>query len=64
MHIMLNTEQGRRIFMNEKLFKSIKNAGGSTLALGIVTICVGIATGVLLILNGAKMLAAKSDTLF
>ncbi|MDD6234391.1 MAG: hypothetical protein PUB17_04355 [Lachnospiraceae bacterium] len=50
--------------MNEKLFKSIKSAGSSALALGIVTICAGIATGVLMILNGAKLLAAKSDTLF
>ena len=50
--------------MYEKLFKSIKSAGSCALALGIVTICTGIATGVLMILNGAKLLAAKSDTLF
>ncbi len=50
--------------MNEKLFKSIKNSGAGVLATGIVVICVGIAAGVLLIINAAKLLAAKSDTLF
>ena len=62
---MLSTEPGKGDYsMNEKLFKSIKSAGSSAIALGIVTICAGIATGVLMILNGAKLLAAKSDTLF
>ena len=50
--------------MNEKLFLSIKKNGACALALGIVTICVGIATGVMMILNGAKLLASKADTLF
>lgn len=50
--------------MNEKLFKSIKGSGTASLTIGIVTICMGIAAGVLMIVNGAKLLTAKSDTLF
>ncbi len=50
--------------MNEKLFKSIKRSGSGALVAGIVILCVGIATGVLMIINGAKLLAAKADTLF
>lgn len=50
--------------MNEELFTSIKKSGARSLTIGIVTICLGLAAGVLMIINGAKLLAAKSDTLF
>lgn len=50
--------------MNEKIFKSIKKAGAKSLSVGIATICVGVAAGVLMIINGAKLLSTKSDTLF
>lgn len=50
--------------MNERLFKSIKRTGSGTLATGIVVLCVGVATGVFLIVSGARLLLAKADTLF
>lgn len=50
--------------MNEKLFKKIKKSGSGAIAVGIVTICLGVTAGVLMVVNGAKLLAAKADTLF
>lgn len=50
--------------MNEKLYKSIKHAGGSNIALGVLVIAAGVTLGVLAIVNGAKMLKAKSDIMF
>lgn len=50
--------------MNEKLFKIIRSSGAGTLATGIVVLCVGIGAGVLLIVNGARLLSAKAESLF
>ena len=50
--------------MDEKLYKKIKSSGASTLVLGICVIAFGVTAGIMLIVNGAKLLAHKADTLF
>lgn len=50
--------------MDEKLYKKIKSSGTSSLVMGIITIVLGVAAGVVMIVNGAKLLAHKSDALF
>ena len=50
--------------MNEKLYKAIKNGGACSLVTGILLIVLAVAGGVMLIVNGAKLLSSKSDTLF
>lgn len=50
--------------MNEKLYKSIIHSGKGSITVGIIALVVGIATGVIMIINGARLLKAKSDTLF
>lgn len=50
--------------MNEKIYKTIRHSGSGTLAAGIVVLCTGIASGVFLIVSGARLLATKADRLF
>lgn len=50
--------------MDEKIYKLMSGTGGWNIALGIVSLLVGVATGVLLIVSGAKLLAGKSKILF
>ena len=52
------------ISMEEKLYKKMKSVGVSNLVFGIVTIAFGIGAGVMMIVNGARLLAHKSDVLF
>ena len=47
-----------------KLYKKMKSVGVSNLVFGIVTIAFGIGAGVMMIVNGARLLAHKSDILF
>ncbi len=46
--------------MNEKLYKAINASAVSSLVLGICVLVNGIASGVLLIVNGARLLKHKS----
>jgi hypothetical protein len=49
--------------MNEKIYKRIKRTGAVSLIFGIINIVVGIGVGVVMIVNGAKLLATEPDTL-
>ena len=49
--------------MDEKLYKKVKGIGASNLAFGIITLVFGITAGVMLLVNGARLLAHKSDSL-
>lgn len=49
---------------NEKLYRAISNGGAVSLVLGIVVIVTGIATGILMIINGAKILKQKHQITF
>lgn len=50
--------------MEENTYRTMSNAGIGNLVLGIVAICSGIAVGVLLIVNGARLIKAKSRLTF
>lgn len=50
--------------MMEKIYNTMKSVGVWNLVLGILLILAGIVTGILMILNGAKLLKKKSDLLF
>ena len=55
--------QNKEDVMDEKLYKKVKGIGASNLAFGIITLVFGITAGVMLIVNGARLLAHKSDSL-
>ncbi|MCM1083904.1 MAG: hypothetical protein NC393_12380 [Clostridium sp.] len=50
--------------MMEKLYEKMNSIGISSIVMGIVTIAVGVGAGVLMIVNGARLLAAKKDITF
>jgi hypothetical protein len=50
--------------MAERVYKTMKSVGACNLVLGILLIVGGIAAGVAVIINGAKLLSAKSDLTF
>ncbi len=47
--------------MNEKIYKSIKNAAVGNLVIGILSLLSGITVGILLIISGAKLLKNRSS---
>lgn len=49
--------------MNEKLFKTVSSAGIWNLVLGIIILVTGVASGVLLLINGAKLIKSKNDVM-
>ena len=50
--------------MAEKVYKTMTSVGAFSLVTGILLIVGGIAAGVAVIINGAKLLQAKSDLTF
>lgn len=50
--------------MDEKLYKKMKRIGTCSLVMGIVSIVVSVGFGVVMIVNGARLLAHKSEQLF
>lgn len=65
MHITAGTAQNngkrRKLLMSEKLYKIVSGVGAGSIALGIITLVTGVTTGVLMIVNGARLLKGKSD---
>lgn len=49
---------------NEKLYRAVSRGGAGSLAMGIIVLVVGIATGVLMIVNGASLLKQKNQITF
>ena len=49
--------------MNEKVYKTIGFSGASSLAIGICILVTGIASGVVLIVSGARLLKSKKKIL-
>ena len=47
----------------EKIYHLMGETGVSSIVLGIVVLVTGIAAGVLMIINGGRLLAGKSDVL-
>ena len=65
MHITASTAQTngqrRKLLRSEKLYKIVSGVGAGSIALGIITLVTGVTTGVLMIVNGARLLKGKSD---
>lgn len=47
--------------MSEKLYKIVSGVGAGSIGLGIITLVTGVSTGILMIVNGARLLKGKSD---
>ena len=43
----------------EKVFKTMGSTGTSSIALGVIVLVTGVASGVLMIINGARLLKRK-----
>ncbi len=50
--------------MEEKTYKIMGLTGGLNITLGVIAIVAGVAGGILLLVSGARLLAAKSKLLF
>ena len=50
--------------MNEKLYKALGRIGASSLAIGICILIGGLSTGILLIVNGGRLLHHKAKLTF
>ena len=50
--------------MEEKTYKIMGLTGGLNITLGVIASVAGVAGGVLLLVSGARLLAAKSKLLF
>lgn len=50
--------------MSEHFYKIVKGSGATALATGIVTVVAGLVCGIMMIVSGARLLAAKAENLF
>lgn len=50
--------------MEEKVYKTMGRVGAWNIAIGVVLIVVGLATGVISIISGAKLIKEKSGIIF
>ncbi len=50
--------------MNEKLYKCVKSSGAAAITTGVITVVAGVVCGIIMIVTGARLLAAKSESLF
>ncbi len=50
--------------MSEKVYKVLNVVGAGSIAIGVVILVVGITTGVLSIIAGAKLLKEKQNIIF
>lgn len=50
--------------MDEKAYKTMGSAGAANLAIGICVLIGGIAAGIVLIVDGARLLKNKSKLIF
>ncbi len=50
--------------MEEKLYRTMRGTGAANIVIGVLTLVVGITSGILLLICGAKLLPRKSNILF
>ena len=48
----------------EKAYRTMKNSGAGSIAVGIIVLVVGITVGVISIINGASLLRHKKESIF
>lgn len=56
--------KGRKVYMEERVYKVMRGAGALNITLGVITLVLGLVSGILLIIGGSKLLAGKSKILF
>lgn len=59
-----NKRKGADTNMEEKTYKTMGGSGALNITIGVITLVVGVAAGVLLIISGAKLLAGRNKILF
>ena len=70
MNIMQSMGQNKEMMADggvrkmERVYKTMKRAGVCNLILGIVVLVTGITTGVLMIINGSRLIYQKKNILF
>lgn len=47
--------------MLEKIYHKIVSAGAAGIVCGVITIITGVSVGVIMIVNGGRLLASKKD---
>lgn len=52
------------VLMEEKVYKTMGSTGAASLAVGICVLAGGITAGILLIVNGARLLKNRSKIVF
>lgn len=52
------------IIMEERTYKTMGGTGAMNIAVGVIALVFGVASGVLLIIGGAKLLAGRNKILF
>lgn len=50
--------------MEEKVFKTMGQTGAGTLAIGVIVLVCGIVSGILLIVNGSRLLKNREHLMF
>ena len=72
MHTMRSTAPDRAVIyqqevftMNEqeKIYKTLNNTGAADIAIGIIVLVTGVASGILMIIGGAKLLRRKRSVM-
>ncbi|EHI54978.1 hypothetical protein HMPREF9333_01825 [Johnsonella ignava ATCC 51276] len=48
----------------EKVYNTMRNSGAACIAIGIISIVLGVATGIVAIVFGAKLLTRKDEIVF
>ena len=48
----------------EKVYKTMRNVGAGSIAVGVIVAATGLAAGIVTIVSGAILLKRKSDILF
>lgn len=63
-HGTVNSQDRKETEMEEKTYRTMGGSGALNIAVGVVALVFGIASGVLLIISGAKLLAGRNKILF
>lgn len=50
--------------MNEKIYKTMSRCGAGSIALGSIVLVTGVASGVLMLVSGARLLKRKTEITF
>lgn len=61
---LVGTDAKECCSMNEKIYKSMGRIGGGNICLGVISILVGVVTGIMMIVSGARLLARRGEITF